>query len=142
LVEHIYDLALRLLERLHTQAAAQQRTGSIIELAALRALALVARGDQAVVLVSLAEALLLAVSEGYVCVFADEGPFLARLLSRLVTARRAGQVMLVGAIPLDYFDWLALAFRPGSARLASRLVRHIADVAAAAEPLSFRELEI
>src|SRR5262249_56309243 len=72
--------------------------------------------------------------EGYVRVFADEGAPMARLLSRLVTARRAGQVTLVGAIPLDYLDRLALAFRPGSARLASRPARHTADVAAAAHP--------
>jgi LuxR family transcriptional regulator, maltose regulon positive regulatory protein len=142
LAEHTYGLALRLLERLHAQAAAQQRTDSIIELSALQALALAARGDQAAALASLAEALILAAPEGYIRVFADEGAPMARLLGRLAAAQRAEQAMLADVIPLDYLDRLALAFRPGSARSALRTTRPSAAVAGQAEPLSSRELEV
>jgi LuxR family transcriptional regulator, maltose regulon positive regulatory protein len=142
LAAHAHDRALKLLERLRAQAAAEQRTGSIIELAVLQALALAARGDQAAALASLADALILAAPEGYVRVFTDEGAPMARLLSRLATAQRAGQVTPAGAIPVDYFDRLALAFRPDSARPATRQARHTAGVATVAEPLSPRELEV
>ena len=45
LAQHEPDQALALLERLHAQAAAEERTGSVIELQALQALALDASGD-------------------------------------------------------------------------------------------------
>src|SRR4029450_10957117 len=60
------DQALTLLAWLYTQAAAQERTGSIIEVRALQALALAARGDQLAGLRALAEALALAAPEGCV----------------------------------------------------------------------------
>jgi ATP/maltotriose-dependent transcriptional regulator MalT len=63
------DQALGLLERLHAQAIAQGRTGSVIEVAALQSLALAAAGDQAAGLGALAEALALAGPEGYVRAF-------------------------------------------------------------------------
>src|SRR5215831_15597428 len=118
LAGHTHDRALRLLERLRTQAAAQQRTVSIIELAALQALAPAARGDQGAALASVAGALTLAAPEGYVRVFADEGALMARLLSRLSAARRAGHGTLPNGFPVDYLDRLPLALRPGRARPA------------------------
>jgi ATP/maltotriose-dependent transcriptional regulator MalT len=142
LAERTYDQALQLLERLHAQAAAQQRTGSIIELSALRAVALAARGDQAAALASLAGALILAAPEGYVRVFADEGVAMARLLGRLAAAQRTGQAAPAGVISLDYLDRLAPAFQPGSARPAPHPARHTAAVAGPAEALSARELEV
>ena len=65
--------ALTLLQRLLDAAASQGRTGSIIEIQALRALALAARGDHASALGALTEALTLARRHGYVRVLADEG---------------------------------------------------------------------
>ena len=85
------DRALGLLERLHAQAAAQGRTGSVIEVRALQALALQAAGDRAGALAALAEVLALAGPEGYLRVFVDEGAPMARLLGRLAAAQRAGQ---------------------------------------------------
>jgi LuxR family transcriptional regulator, maltose regulon positive regulatory protein len=52
--------ALTLLERLFAAASAQERTGSLIELGALRALALADTGDQAGAVNALAEALTIA----------------------------------------------------------------------------------
>ena len=69
--------ALALLDRLHAAAVTQGRTGSLIETGALRALALAATGDEAGAVTALAGALTLACPQGYVRVFADEGPPMA-----------------------------------------------------------------
>jgi LuxR family maltose regulon positive regulatory protein len=68
------DRALGLLERLDALAAFQGRTGSLLQIRALRALALQAAGEHQAALTLLAETLDLAVPEGHVRVFADEGP--------------------------------------------------------------------
>ena len=73
-------LALALLDRLHAAALAQDRIGSVIEIGALRTLALAASGDEAGAVTSLAGTLLLACPQGYVRVFAAEGPLMAALL--------------------------------------------------------------
>ena len=83
--------ALALLGRLLAWAVAQDRMGSVIEIQALRALALVADGDEPAAVRTLAEALTLASPQGHVRVFADEGPPMRALLGRIVAARRAGQ---------------------------------------------------
>ena len=72
--------ATRLLERLLRAAEEGQRTGSVIEILVLQALAHQARGDIPAALASLQRALTLAEPEGYVRIFADEGPPMASLL--------------------------------------------------------------
>src|SRR5262249_62289340 len=123
--------ALGLLERLHAQAAVQERTGSVIEIQALQALARQAAGDQTGALAVLAEAFALARGEGYVRVFADEGAPMARLFGRFSGAQRAGEVAPPGRVPPRYLDHLAPAFGPGRARTALPPTRR---TAAAAEP--------
>ena len=83
--------ALTLLQRLLDAAASQGRAGSIIEIQALRALALAARGDHASALGALTEALTLARRHGYVRVFADEGAPMHALLAQLAAARPGQQ---------------------------------------------------
>ena len=78
--------ALTLLQRLLATAASQDRIGSVIEIQALRALALAARRDHAGALGALAEAVTLACPQGYVRVFADEGAPMRALLTRLSAA--------------------------------------------------------
>src|SRR5215469_4669785 len=138
LAEHAPGQALRLLDRLHAKAAAQQRTRSVIEAAALQALALADGGDQLAASASLAEALALAAPEGYIRVFADEGAPMARLLGRLAAAQRTGRVVFPGPVPQRYLNQLIRAFQPTAAPPAAR------DTAMAglAEPLSDRELEV
>ena len=80
--------ALALLDRLHAAAVAQDRTGSLIEAGALRALALAACGRDADAVNALVETLTLACPQGYIRVFADEGPPMAALLGRLIAAQR------------------------------------------------------
>ena len=72
--------ATRLLERLLRAAEEGQRTGSVIEILVLQALAHQARDDIPAALASLRRALTLAEPEGYVRIFADEGPPMASLL--------------------------------------------------------------
>jgi LuxR family maltose regulon positive regulatory protein len=72
--------ATRLLERLLPAAEAGGRTGRVIEILVLRALAHQALGDIPAALDSLDRAVTLAEPEGYVRVFADAGPAMASLL--------------------------------------------------------------
>ena len=102
------ERALALLGRLRAAAAAQDRAGSLIEIGALRALALAARGEQRAAVDALAGALDSACPQGYVRVFADEGPPMAALLGRLIAAQRSGQA--AAGVPLGYLARLQRAF--------------------------------
>src|SRR6266566_488760 len=101
--------ALPLLERLHATAAAQGRTGSIIEIGALQALALAASGEEERAVDALAGALTLACPHGYVRVFADEGAPMSALLGRLVAAQKADQGT-ARAVPLGCLARVLRAF--------------------------------
>ncbi|MCA9972865.1 MAG: AAA family ATPase [Anaerolineales bacterium] len=72
--------ALHLLARLLQAAEAGKRTGSVIEILALQALAYAARGSLPPALISLERALILAEPEGYCQLFVGEGTPMARLL--------------------------------------------------------------
>jgi LuxR family maltose regulon positive regulatory protein len=76
-----------LLARLHVRAVAQHRTGDVIEIQALRALALAAQDDEPAALAALADAVARAADTGHVRVFTDEGAEMADLLARLYTRR-------------------------------------------------------
>jgi len=84
--------ALALLDRLHAAATAAARNGSLIEIGALRTLALAALGEEAGALDALTEALVLACPQGYIRVFADEGPPMAALAGKLTAGRPASVV--------------------------------------------------
>ena len=72
--------ATRLLERLLRAAEEGERTGRVLEILVLQALARQARGDIPAALAALQRALTLAEPEGYVRIFVDEGPPMASLL--------------------------------------------------------------
>jgi LuxR family transcriptional regulator, maltose regulon positive regulatory protein len=131
--------ALTLLERLLAIAATQGRTGSVIEIQALRALALAARGDHAGALGALAETVTLARPQGYVRVFADEGAPMGALLTRLSAAR---QDQRAPARHLDpgYLAGLLRACGPAGAAAPSR--RAAAARPGLPEPLTDREMEV
>jgi LuxR family transcriptional regulator, maltose regulon positive regulatory protein len=140
LAEHAPARAFGLLERLHTQAVAQGRTGSVIEIRVLQALAQHASGDQSAGLAALAEALTLAAPEGWLRVFVDEGATMASLLGRLVTT--PATTPAVGAqVPPGFLDRLLEAFeQAGQAALPrSRRGTALPGMVAA---LSARELEV
>jgi LuxR family maltose regulon positive regulatory protein len=79
-VERSLDEATGLLERLLDAADAGHRTGTVIEILVLQALAVLLRGDLRAALVPLERALVLAEPEGYVRIFVDEGAPMAILL--------------------------------------------------------------
>jgi LuxR family transcriptional regulator, maltose regulon positive regulatory protein len=101
--------ALGLLGRLHAAATAQGRTGSVIEIQALQALALTAAGEEERAVDALAQALMLGCPQGYVRVFADEGAPMAALLGRVVAAQRADHAVARG-VPLGCLARLLRAF--------------------------------
>jgi LuxR family transcriptional regulator, maltose regulon positive regulatory protein len=132
--------ALILLETMLAAAVGQDRTGSVIEISALRALALVGCGDRAAAVDALAWALALGCWQGYVRVFADEGAPMAALLARLAAAQQAerGAQNAERGIPADYLAKVRQAFggqddRQGPGRVV---------VPGLVEQLTARELEV
>src|SRR5580704_6856019 len=130
--------ALALLDRLHTAAVGQERTGSIIETGALRALALAASGRESEAVTVLAGVLTLAGHQGHIRVFADEGPPMAALLGRLIAAQRADRTAAV--VPLAFLARLQRAFGDACPVPGTRPAR--AGVPGLIEPLTSRELEV
>jgi len=112
-----------LLARLHQTAEAAGRWGSVIEILALRALALQAQGNLAQAMTSLERALRLAEPEGYVRLFVDEGTPMAALLRRAVAQ----------GIKLNYVNRLLAALREAA---------QLATIQPLAEPLTRRELQV
>lgn len=126
-----------MLARLLASAEAQGRTGSVIEVRTLQALALASGGDQAGALEALAGALVLASREGYVRVFVDEGAPIARLLGALLAP---GTIARVREVPPGYLRRLIGAFKQGEPAAPGHGRRGAAP--GLVEPLSDRELEV
>lgn len=137
--------ALHLLDRLQQAAVSGGRLGNLIEIGLLQALTYQALGDLPAALDALARALEVAEPEGYVQLFVDEGPEMARLL----TAASAQGIMPA------YVDKLLAAFGPVDPVSPSPFPVRPAPPAAPAvepqiepqietlvEPLSERELEV
>jgi LuxR family maltose regulon positive regulatory protein len=136
--------ALQLLARLHASAAAQGRTGSLIEIQTLVALGLAAGGEESAAAATLAEALRLGCPHGYIRVFADEGPALGTLLGRLMTAQRHGTAAC--HVPVDYLLRVVRALEYGAAPARQSAAQPAGPGAVARsgliDPLSSRELEV
>jgi len=131
--------ALTLLQRLLDAAANENRAGSIIEIQALRTLALAACGDQASALGALTEALTLACPQGYLRVFADEGGPMRAMLAQLPAAR-PGQQHAAGRIDPGYLAALVRACGQPDAVPPRTLA--VGAAPGLAEPLTDRELEV
>ena len=116
--------ATRLLERLHSAADDGSRTGTLLDVLVVQAMAFQARGDLPAALAPLDRALAIAEPEGYVRIFVDEGEPMAALLRQFPTSGPAGN------------------------RARSLLARFDAPPAAApgphglVDPLSARELDV
>ena len=133
LAQDLSGRALALLDRLHGAAATPDRAGSLIEIGALRALALAASGDEEGAVTALTGTLMLACPQGYVRVFADEGAPMAALLGRLIAAQRTGRA--AAEVPLGYLARLQRAFAAGPPA-PNPCPSGIVD------PLTSRELEV
>jgi LuxR family transcriptional regulator, maltose regulon positive regulatory protein len=140
LAEHTPQRAFGLLEWLHAQAAAQQRTGSVIEIRALQTLARAAAGDQQGALAALAEAVTLAAPEGWLRVFVDEGAPMATLLGTLLTAPATTRAVATH-LPPAYLDRLLEGFEQAGQAVLPRS-RRGAALPGLVVALSARELEV
>jgi LuxR family maltose regulon positive regulatory protein len=134
------DQALGLLDRLHADATAQDRKGSVIEIQALRALALAATGDEANTVPALTKALTLAHPQGHVRVFADEGPPMGALLGQVIATRRTDQAAAPSVAPA-YLGRLVRAFERRAATDAGDEPR-TPNIPSPVTTLSPRELEV
>jgi LuxR family maltose regulon positive regulatory protein len=122
------DEASALLERLLASAEAGGRDGTVLELLVLQALARSAGGDVPAALAALGRAVALGRAEGYVRVFADEGPPMAALLKALLRRQPADP-------SVGYVRRLVAAATRGQPRPS-------AAQAGLLEPLSDRELDV
>jgi LuxR family maltose regulon positive regulatory protein len=132
--------AMGLLERLLKAAEEGGRTGSVIEVLVLEALAYEAQGNIPLALAPLERALALAEPEGYVRIFVDEGIPMAQLLSKAAAH---------GMMP-DYIDKLLAAYEDATKDRSARRTTEpspssreaIIGPSSLVEPLSQRELEV
>jgi LuxR family maltose regulon positive regulatory protein len=136
------DRALGLLERLEALAESQGRTQSVIQIRSLRSLGLQSAGDHPGALSVLADALALARPEGYVRVFADEGPPMAALLRSLIGARQRGRVAAGSGAAREHLLWVIRAFGPAPSGRKGGPDGAVSDTRGRVEPLTDRELEV
>jgi LuxR family maltose regulon positive regulatory protein len=136
------ERAWQLLARLLTEAEAGERTGRVIEILALQTLARQSLGHTDQAFATIERALTLAEPAGYIRLFIDEGPPMARLLRRMNASREGGSVN-------SYIEKLLAAFDTSEAYRAPLHYgqqEEQADLFPAphplVEPLSERELEV
>jgi len=126
-----YEDALRLLERLLEPAEAGTHTTRTIQILILQALIFQIKGDIDQAIVRLERALTLAKPGGFLQIFADEGPPMARLLYEALSR---------GIAP-DYVRRLLAAF-PVTEPEQTDVSKTLASNSELIEPLSDRELEV
>jgi LuxR family transcriptional regulator, maltose regulon positive regulatory protein len=126
--------ALLLLKELGEAAAETGRTGDLVEILVLRALALRARNEKQQAVETLGQALTLAEPEGYIRTFVDEGGAMSELLSEVLQARQRGHLEAADRVPArNLAKLLAAAAQDAAAPGANERL---------AEPPSERELEV
>lgn len=126
--------ALELLAKLAVRAESGARTGRLIEILNLEALAKQALGDQTAALATIARSLALAEPEGYARLFLDEGQPMRMLLTQWLARADTAPQHGYAAHLLDHFD----------AELAQTTEAQEANAANGdlIEPLSSREREV
>ncbi len=142
--EHSILEAMEFLERLLQAAEEGRRTGSMIEILILQALAHLMQGDISAALVPLERALILAEPEGYVRIFVDEGPPMAVLLAKFHEHSRKRPRVALRNVPPAYIERL-LALLGGE-----RVQEGLSPAAPSAlvparpllDPLTERELDV
>jgi LuxR family transcriptional regulator, maltose regulon positive regulatory protein len=135
------DDALGLLDRLFKAAEGAGRMGSVIEILALRALALQARQEWSESLPTLESALTLAEPEGYVRVFVDEGAPMAALLSEILKRRRGPRNARQRAVSV-YARRLLVAFESPHTNTEPAAGRAPESDRPMLDPLTAREREV
>jgi LuxR family maltose regulon positive regulatory protein len=136
------DDALGLLDRLFEAAEGAGRMSSVIEILALRALALQARHESSEALAALERALTLAEPEGYVRVFVDEGVPMAALLSEILKQRRGGYRNARRRAVSVYARRLLMAFESPHTNAEPPVGRSPESDRPMLDPLTSREREV
>jgi LuxR family maltose regulon positive regulatory protein len=126
------DDTIGLLDRLLVAAQESGRRGGVIEILALRALALEAQGDHTQALITLERAFTLAEPEGYVGTFVAEGTPMRALLRKIQPHDHRWQ---------EYVHVLLAAFSPEGPE-KDRQTRSAREDSELVESLSERELEV
>jgi LuxR family maltose regulon positive regulatory protein len=105
------DDALTLLEKIREQAEKGRFERKLIETLVLKSLAHQVKGDTEQAMITLERALTLAEPEGYVRIFVDEGPSMARLLYQALDRGIAPDYVrqLLAAFPTDVAEQVDLA---------------------------------
>ena len=139
--------AMGLLERLLQAAEEGERTGSVIEILVLQALAHHVQGDIPAALVPLERALTLAEPEDYVRIFVDEGPPMAVLLAKLHEHSRKRPRATSTNVPLAYIERLLALLRgervqEGTSPAATSSPSAPTPAQPLLDPLTERELEV
>jgi LuxR family maltose regulon positive regulatory protein len=135
------DEAAGLLKRLLNAAEEGGRTGSVIEILVLQALAHNAKGDLSAALEALERAMTLAEPESYMRIFLDEGQAMRLLIEDLrstIETRSHGEGKHLAA----YADKLLDAFARSSSEPQSSSEHQKPKTESLVEPLTERELEI
>src|SRR6266487_3028882 len=142
--DHSMLEAMGLLERLLQAAQEGERTGSVIEILVLQALARQMQGNISAALVPLERALTLAEPEGYVRIFVDEGPPMAVLLAKLHEHSRKRPRAALTNVPLAYMERLRALLRGERVQEGTSSAAPSAPTPAQPllEPLTERELEV
>jgi LuxR family maltose regulon positive regulatory protein len=128
------ERALRILDRVHAAAVAQNRGEAVIEAGALRALALADAGRRTESIAVLAESLERGHPQRYIRVFADEGAPMAALLGQLFADRREGRS--IASIPIGYLVAVRQAIDAGNLETRPSAPTDML------EPLTSREHEV
>jgi LuxR family transcriptional regulator, maltose regulon positive regulatory protein len=145
--EHSMLEAMELLERLLQAAEEGERTGSVIEILVLQALAHQTQGDIPAALVPLSRSLTLAEPEGYVRMFMDEGTPMAVLLAKLHERSRKRPRAASTNVPLAYIERLLALLRgervqEGTSPAATSSPAAPTPAQPLLDPLTERELEV
>ena len=132
---HFLQDALCLLDGLMQDAESKARIHSVIEILILCALALDVQGDQQGALIALERAVMLAVPEGYIRIFLDEGEPLLTLLSKLLA---------IGHSARGYLQALLAAgdHRAADPSMSASAQADLKPLQPLLNPLSERELEV
>ncbi|HEX9926198.1 MAG TPA: LuxR C-terminal-related transcriptional regulator, partial [Anaerolineae bacterium] len=143
------EAGLALLHRLQQGAEADRRSGSLIEILTLCALARQAQGDLAGGLAELESALALAEPEGYVRTFVDEGEPMAELLrqarSRGIRPDYVSKLLVAFDFRLPILDTSTLRLRSEEPTLSTGFGLDLtspSEIQNLVDPLSPRELEL
>ncbi|HEY3476949.1 MAG TPA: LuxR C-terminal-related transcriptional regulator, partial [Anaerolineales bacterium] len=128
------DEAISLLLRLEKLTSSAQRTGRVIEILLLEALAMRQKGDSERAVLALTNCLILAEPEGYVRIFLDEGQPMQMLLAEWLAGASASPLRDYAIQLLSQFD-----AEPHTMTVAEEKNFPTGNLV---EPLSQRELEV